>query len=137
MIYKTKQLDELIAYMKLMKGRHVTVQEICDHFRKRGIQIGMTTIYRQLEKLVEDQTVVKYVIDQTSGACFEYVGDAETEYNSVHVHCKCKICGILLHIDCREATELTAHMRSEHGFEIDPFRTVFYGRCSRCAEGSR
>ena len=32
-----------------MEGTHVTVADICDYFKKKGIAVGMTTVYRQFD----------------------------------------------------------------------------------------
>ena len=50
--YKTKQMTEILTFLKSVQGRHVTVNEICDFFREKGISVGTTTIYRHLEKMV-------------------------------------------------------------------------------------
>ena len=42
--YKTKQMTELHIFLKSTKGRHVTVNEICDYFKDKGISVGTTTI---------------------------------------------------------------------------------------------
>ena len=55
--YKTKQMAELISYLKKEEGRHVTVSEISDYFTEKGISVGTTTIYRNLEKMVEEGIV--------------------------------------------------------------------------------
>ena len=44
--YKTKQMTEILTFLKSVQGRHVTVNEICDFFREKGISVGTTTIYR-------------------------------------------------------------------------------------------
>ena len=84
--YKTKQMTELLAFLKSVQGSHVTVKDICDYFEIRGITVGTTTIYRQLEKMVSEGLVAKYVVDGTSSACFEYTGEEEERqaecYNS-------------------------------------------------------
>ena len=59
--YKTKQMAELLTFLKSVQGSHVTVNEICEHFRKQGITVGTTTVYRQLEKMVAEGSVAKYV----------------------------------------------------------------------------
>lgn len=35
--YKTKQMTEILTFLKSVQGRHVTVNEICDFFREKGI----------------------------------------------------------------------------------------------------
>ena len=34
--YKTKQMTEILTFLKSVQGRHVTVNEICDFFREKG-----------------------------------------------------------------------------------------------------
>ena len=129
--YKTKQMTELLAFLKSVQGSHVTVKDICDYFEIRGITVGTTTIYRQLEKMVSEGLVAKYVVDGTSSACFEYTGDEE-ESQAVCYHCKCEKCGKLIHLHCDEVENLKQHMLEHHDFEMNPLRTVFYGLCSEC-----
>ena len=45
--YKTKQMSEILNFLQQMEGTHVTVADICDYFKKKGIAVGMTTVYRQ------------------------------------------------------------------------------------------
>ncbi len=132
--YKTRQMTELLTYLKSVQGSHVTVSDICNHFETKGLAIGTTTVYRQLEKMVQEGIVAKYVIDGTSSACFEYVG--ETEEETVHscYHCKCEKCGKLIHLQCSEVESLKQHMMECHDFELNPLRTVFYGICRECRE---
>ena len=48
--YKTKQMAELLTFLESVQGKHVTVNEICDYFKEKGISVGTTTVYRHLEK---------------------------------------------------------------------------------------
>jgi Fur family ferric uptake transcriptional regulator len=131
--YKTKQRERLLAYLETVPGAHITVGDVCAYFKDRGDQIGQSTVYRQLESLVDEGLVNKYIIDGLSPACFEYIGaDSHTDAE-VCYHCKCEKCGTLIHLHCEELEELRSHMLTEHRFRIDPKRTVFYGLCERCA----
>lgn len=130
--YKTQQKTELMSYLEEMKGKHVTVNQIIKHFSEIGVQIGVTTIYRQLNKLVDTGKVKKYFIDEISGSCFEFVDENHGISESTHFHLKCEICDKLIHFECREVLELQNHVRDEHDFIIDPVRTVFYGICKQC-----
>ena len=115
-----------------MQGQHVTVQEIREYFKDREIAVGTTTIYRQLEKMVKDGLVEKYVVEGTNSACFEYIGESETsDYESCY-HCKCEKCGKLIHLHCEDVVKLEQHLMDSHGFRMDPCRTVFYGLCEEC-----
>ena len=130
--YKTKQMSEILNFLQQMEGTHVTVADICDYFKKKGIAVGMTTVYRQLDKMVSEGLVAKYVIDGSSSACFEYTGDSRHECKEQTYHCKCEKCGKLIHLHCDEVESLKKHMMEHHSFEMDSLRTVFYGICNEC-----
>lgn len=128
--YRTKQMMELQNYFKSIQGQHVTVNEVENYFRQRGISIGKTTIYRQLERMVSEGIVEKYSVNGIESACFEYIGEPEEKNHSFH--CKCEKCGKLFHIQCREILQLENHMLEQHGFHMDSVHTVFYGVCDQC-----
>ncbi len=130
--YKTRQREELLDYLKSISGSQVTAGEVYEHFISRGSSIGKTTVYRALERLVEEGLVNKYIIDETSAARFEYIEREERCHRPVCFHCKCEECGRLIHLECGEMVHMQAHLLDEHGFTIDPLRTVFYGICADC-----
>lgn len=130
--YKTKQKELLLTYLETVPGVHITAGDACAWFKERGTPIGQSTIYRQLESLVDEGLVNKYIIDATSPACFEYVGADSHVHAEVCFHCKCEKCGRLIHLHCDELEEIQAHLLTEHRFKIDPLRTVFYGLCEDC-----
>lgn len=130
--YNTQQKIELISFLKSMQGKHVSVNQIVEHFADIDVQIGLTTIYRQLNKLVEQGFVKKYYIDDTAGSCFEYIDPEVTDDTANYFHLKCEECDNLIHFACQEVIELQEHVKAEHGFSIDPVRTVFYGTCAKC-----
>ena len=130
--YKTKQRESLLGYLASVSGAHVTAGDVWGYFRAQGAGIGQSTIYRQLESLVEEGVVKKYIIDGNSPACFEYVApDSHMEKESCF-HCKCQKCGMLIHLHCDELEEIQVHLSQEHHFKMDPLRTVFYGLCEEC-----
>ena len=134
--YKTKQQDLLLSYLRQMQGKHFTAEDVRSHFAKKDITIGIATIYRQLEKLVAEGTIQKYFIDEHSAACFEYSGE-NCNPEEPHFHLKCEICGSLIHMECEEVQELAEHLKSEHGFSLNPYRTVLYGICEICQKNQK
>ena len=129
--YKTKQQELLLSYLREIQGQHFTAEDVRAHFEAKNISIGIATIYRQLEKLVNEGKIQKYFIDDHSAACFEYAGE-ECCKNDHHFHLKCELCGRLIHLECDDLEELGGHLKAEHGFVINPLRTVFYGLCTDC-----
>ena len=129
--YKTKQRDILLQYLASKKGVHITANDVCEFLKKDGIAIGQATVYRQLERLVDEGIISKYIIDANSPACFEFTGGAHCTEETCF-HCKCEKCGKLIHLSCDELNKMQSHLIAEHRFYLNPVRTVFYGLCEQC-----
>ena len=108
--YKTKQRETLITYLEQTPGAHFTVSDICDYFREQGTPIGQSTVYRQLEQMVDEGLLNKYIIDAVSPACFEYIGPDAHHEGECCFHCKCEKCGKLIHLHCEELEEIQFHL---------------------------
>ncbi len=135
--YRTKQREALLGYLRTVPGQHITAGEICAHFAALGAPIGTATVYRHLESLVDEGLLSKYIIDSSSPACFEYVGEEIHSGEDACFHCKCEKCGALIHLHCEELSGLGEHLSMRHGFSINPMRTVFYGVCADCRRRAR
>ena len=132
--YKTKQREHMLEYMGTVGRKHFTAADVCGYFRSKNIPVGTTTVYRQLEQLMNEGKLKKYIIDETSCACFEYIGEDEgVSGKAPYYHLKCEKCGVLIHLECDEITEFENHITKHHGFKINPMRTTFYGLCAKCA----
>ena len=129
--YKTKQQELLLSCFKAMQGRHFTAEDVSAYFQKQNISIGIATIYRQIEKFVAMGVVQKYFLGEQNAACFQYMGE-ECHKEVSHFHLKCENCGTLIHLVCHDLEQVSSHLMAEHGFALDPFRTVFYGLCENC-----
>lgn len=129
--YKTRQQSHIISFLSSVGDRHVTVSQITAWFKEQGIQVGKTTVYRQLERLQRQGLVQKFVTDG-GGACFQYIGENPAPDEATHFHLKCLSCGRLLHMECDEIAHLKQHIYAAHDFEIQPRQTTFYGHCGEC-----
>lgn len=132
--YKTKQRERILSYLKSTEGKHITAADVCRYFRECGAEMSQSTVYRQLERLVDEGVLNKYVIDAGTPACFEYMEQGSHVHHAVCFHCKCEQCGKLIHMHCEQLEAVGIHLRSEHGFVLDPQRTVLWGLCGHCQE---
>ncbi len=132
--YNTRQKEDLLAYLESTAGSHITAADVCEHFRELGSPISQATVYRRLEKLVDEGIIGKYTIDVNSPACFEYMGEHSHSDEGSCFHCKCSKCGRLIHMHCDELDGIGEHLLEHHGFMLDPRRTVFYGLCGECMD---
>ncbi len=133
--YKTRQRELLLSYLETVPGRHVTTNDILAYLHDQGHSIGTATVYRQLERLVDEGLVNKYILDAQSPACFEYIGQSQCSVEESCFHCKCEKCGCLIHLHCDELKGIARHLERDHHFRLDPLRTVFYGLCENCQKG--
>ena len=128
--YNTKQRKAIYDYIASLNGAHVTAAQIAEHFEKENAPIGRTTIYRHLDKLSANGQVRRYIAAETSGACYQYAGDAAA--CDSHIHLKCEDCGELLHLECEKFDEIQQHVFNEHAFQVNAMKTVLYGKCEDC-----
>lgn len=129
--YKTHQKEVLLEYLKKNSGKHMTVSDICDYFKGKEKHIGITTIYRNLDCLVNSGLVNKYLIGPNEPAYFEYT-EHNHEDDATILHCKCEKCGSLMHVECEELLTIAKHLKEHHNFSLSTKKTVVFGFCKNC-----
>ncbi len=133
--YQTRQKQLILAMLREKQNEHVKAEQILSHLRKDGESLGLTTVYRNLEKLVQDGVIIKYVgLDGTS-ASYQYVGEMAAHKD--HYHLVCLQCGQLVHLNCNVIDEFASHIQNDHHFQLDSMKTVFYGYCANCSDCSQ
>ena len=136
MVYRTKQSKEILAVMEKYGDEHVTASKIKHKLEVQGSSVSLATVYRQLEKLEDDGLIRKFFLDGKAAACFQYIGDDGLHCES-HYHLKCEQCGKLIHLRCSLLDEVEEHILEDHGFSVNPLKTVFYGLCADCSKKRR
>ena len=129
--YKTKQQVAIMDCLKVHGKNYVTVVEIEKYLKEKNCSVGVTTIYRHLEKLEQDGAVARINVEKQQGACYQYVMEDE---NDDCFYIECEKCGQVTRMECHHLAELYSHVNADHHFHINPKKTVFYGRCSKCAK---
>ena len=95
--YHTRQQKVILQFIEGRK-EYVTVSQIDEYLKKQGEPVGLTTIYRHLERLRKEGVVQKIVLDGNSGACYQYVGNEADDESRFLL--KCEDCGNILNMDC-------------------------------------
>ena len=127
--YNTKQREAVLEYIVSLGNTHVTAAQIVSHFENEEVSVGRTTVYRNIDKLIQDGKLRKYNVDGIVGACYQYINDNEGQQ---HLLLKCEDCGDLIHLDCDELDEIHQHIYQDHTFKVNTAKTVFYGKCETC-----
>ena len=132
MAYMTRQQQAVLKCIESCPGGRATAMALMQMLRQEAQTVGLSTVYRQLEKLVAQGKVHKLLTEE--GACYQYCD------KTVHRDCfllQCEGCGAIFHMDCSHLGELYGHLLESHGFAINPRRTMFYGLCGKCREAER
>lgn len=129
--YKTKQRAIIEQAMLEQNGKHFTVDIILDNLRRKGEAVGRTTVWRSLERLSDEGVIRKYV-QAGESTCYQCVSDEGGCHE--HFHLKCEECGKLIHMECDMLSRIGSHIEAEHGFKVNPLKTVLYGKCCECAK---
>lgn len=106
-------------------GGFATAQELYQLMQRNGAKIGLTTVYRSLQTLVEDHCVDSLRRDDGE-AMYRLCGDAH------HHHLVCKKCGRTVEIEGGAIEKWVRNVATEHGFRDIEHTAELFGTCSRC-----
>ena len=93
--YRTRTGEAVRRLMEHTKGEHLTADEVRRLLSEEGISMGLSTVYRQLDRLVAEGAVQRISGDRV-GSCYA----KKTASDSSHYHLVCHVCGHLSHVDC-------------------------------------
>lgn len=125
----------ILTFLKANSNKHVTAAEIISFLSNSEIPVGSATVYRYLDKLVSNDVIRKYYLDEKTGACYQFIEDNNECHE--HFHMKCTKCGKLHHTDCSYMKSLSGHVFEHHGFKVNSSKTVLYGKCEECEEKNK
>ncbi len=128
--YKTKAREVILEYLKKHTEQRLTAREIYEAVRERDAEINRSTVYRNLERLVDDGSLIKYKETDVDATCYRY-----SEHNGSchdHMHAQCTGCGKVFHLDNAVFGNAPNKIKSEYGIDIDYGKTVIIGVCDKC-----
>ncbi len=125
MSYSTKQKRSISNYIKKL-NKDFTAKDIYEYFKG---EIGLTTIYRFVETLEKDGTILRITTDENTTR-YQYIKPCN---HADHFYLKCEECGDLKHVDCKKIQGLTTHISEEHHFIPTNTNLIINGLCAKCA----
>jgi Fe2+ or Zn2+ uptake regulation protein len=106
-------------------GRHLTSSQIYARALKRRPGIGVSTIYRGLERLRDLGLVAELNVPGADAATYEPSGIP-------HAHFRCSKCGEVRDVAYAIPPRTVKTLALRHGFTIERERVTFEGRCENC-----
>lgn len=126
--YTTRQQEAVFNYMSNNSGISITVDEIYDGLLQDGVKVGKTTVYRALERIQTDGQVI--LVPDIQGGPARYCYMADNDDGTCMV---CLGCHKVYPLACHGLDDFKEHVEDEHGFMIEPQRTILFGWCDRCS----
>lgn len=119
----SKQREKILDVLS-HNAVHPTVEELLELLKCENANVGLTTLYRNLNQLA-DAGIIKKIDGLESSAHFDH-----NTYE--HYHFICKKCGKVFDIPSDVAPDLEKNTRMATGFDITFHDIVFHGICSEC-----
>ncbi|MFC4529419.1 Fur family transcriptional regulator [Sphaerisporangium dianthi] len=104
-----------------------SAQDIYAQLRADGAKIGLTTVYRTLQALVESGQVD--VLRTDDGECVYRACATGTH----HHHLVCRNCGRTVEVAGPDVERWTEAVGAEHGFTAITHTMEIFGTCASCA----
>ncbi len=130
MAYKTITKELITEFLNSNPDEAFTVDELKIYLEKHNSNANITTIYRILDKLYEDNCLIKFLDEDKKRYTYKYVPRESDCFK--HMHLKCSGCGRIIHLDCEHSKQFVEHIYMEHGFTIKCDNAVLYGICEEC-----
>jgi len=129
-LYATEQRQQLLAFLMEHRDKQFSVEKIAAELA-RHTDISLSSVYRNIKKMVSDGDIVRRAVDGSRKFSYQYVGDVACRD---HLHLKCDHCGMLVHMDSRFTEEILNSAALNALFHIDRKKTLLYGSCEECSK---
>ena len=106
-------------------GGFASAQEIYRLMQREGVSIGLTTVYRSLQSLVNEK-IVDVLRREDGEAIYRLCGESH------HHHLVCKSCGETVEIEGGAIEKWAKKVAQDHGFRDVGHTAEIYGLCKKC-----
>jgi len=108
--------------------KHPNVRELLDLIQEKDPSIGLATIYRTVELLVEMGFLHEVNLD-------EGFSRFEVSRKDIHFHLVCRGCGKVVHLeDEDQKSQVAEEWAQDMGFTLLPQSIELFGVCHECLE---
>jgi Fur family ferric uptake transcriptional regulator len=120
----SKSNIKLVAVLE-RTGGFASAQELHQILRREGDGIGLTTVYRSLQSLVDDK-IVDLLRREDGEAIYRLCGENH------HHHLVCKSCGDTVEIEGGAIEKWAKTMAEEFGYRDVGHTAEIFGICKKC-----
>lgn len=132
----TQQRLLVLEVLADQRDQHMTAEDIYELVKEDYPEIGLATIYRTVQLLLEMQLVDRINLDD---GCIRYeIGEffgGEGKHH--HHHLICRTCGKVLPFKDDLLEGLERHIEEQTGFHVLDHELKFYGQCEECRKEAK
>lgn len=125
--YATGQREILLSFLRERPDQQFSIEEISEQLCIGNV-ISLSTIYRNINKLVEEEAVRRFAKEGSRKFLYQFIGDGTC---SEHLHFTCNLCGQIYHMN-DESMKLILLSALQNDFIIDKKKSMLYGLCRNC-----
>jgi len=115
---------DIIRSNILHRYDHPTAELICLSARKTNPKISLATVYRHLDKLIQENLISRISIPGEP--------DRFDPIWREHIHARCNKCDKLYDINIQLLDKLSNKVKSETGVEVNDIQLIVSGICKKC-----
>ena len=129
-VYKTKHKDEIVGLLSVRSDASFSAGDIYESLVAEGIAISKSTVYRQLDSLIEAGLIKRFYSSSNDEYCYRYVGSEckKIDYYTFH----CEKCGKVVNVSKEDLGSLSTLLLSKYSFNIKAENSVLSGVCEGC-----
>ncbi len=127
----TKQRIRVLEAMASYEDKHLTAEEIYEIVKADFPEIGLATVYRTIQLLVELDLVES--VQLGDGYVRYEIGKFDGEEAHHHHHLMCLECGKVISFWDDLLDELEARIMESASFQVVNHEVKFYGYCKECS----
>ena len=133
--YQTQQKTLLLDYLARHAENTLSMEEVAEGLKEDlGDRApGKSTVYRLVNRLVEEGTVRRFNAEDSRHALFQIVGGKNCHH---HLHMKCTQCGKVMHMNDAQSASIIEQIYGDSSFAVSQEQTTLYGSCAECSKSN-
>ena len=129
----TAQRTAVLSALSREADSHLTAEEIYELVKVKSPEIGLATVYRTIQLLLELKIIDRIYLDD-GYVRYELGHVYEDEDSHPHHHLICVKCGRVMSFQGDLLEEFEKRMEEKTGFQIQDHDVKLYGYCTDCLQ---
>lgn len=130
--YQTKTTKCIQQFLTEQRLKNFTASDLRAFLLAHGCNVNKTTVYRNLDKLVAEELIIRHKAPNADGFVYQFAGEEKS--CAKHIHFQCEECGEVQHLEDASVAEFFVNLANKQGFAIDFTQSSLNGWCEKCKQ---